>query len=72
MDQVCPYCENEGWYDDWTYTYHTTHAACIASSTVDVAGESVVMTKHEFMVMSGGFGILLGIVVMWAWLKAVL
>jgi len=69
---ICPYIDGQGYFNDWAYTYNTTFESCIEASTIEVFGDPVLITRQDFTFLSGGFGVLLSILVVWAWLKAIL
>lgn len=72
IKMVCPYIEGEGYYCSWDDNYYVNHSSCIQASTVSVLGEPVIMDKSDFYMMSGTFGVLLSIVIVWAFLKSIL
>ena len=69
---MCEYVENEGYYSDWTGEYFETHNSCVLCSSVQVFGEEIVMNKSDFLLISGTFGALMAVLIVWAWLKAIL
>lgn len=69
---ICPYIENEGYYSEWSNDYYETHQECILESTISVLGQDVIMSKSDFYMVSGTFGVLLSILMVWAIIKSIL
>lgn len=70
---MCPYIDQEGYYCEWDNEYYSTHQECIEASTVMVYGNiPMVMEKTDFYMVSGTFGALMSVLIVWAVLKAIL
>ena len=70
---MCPYIDGEGYYCEWDNTYYLSHQDCIEASTIQVYSTvPVTMEKTDFYMVSGVFGALLSVVIVWAFLKSIL
>jgi len=71
---LCPYIQDSGggYFCDWDEIYYNTHAQCYEASTITVFDTPIHVTKSEVVAMGGFYGILLTVLIMWAWFKSIL
>lgn len=69
---MCEYVEGSGFYCDWINDYVETHESCIMCSTIDMAGEQVLISRKDFMIETASLGIILTGIILWVWFKAIL
>lgn len=72
VDSITPYIPDLGYYSDWTDQYYENYTEAQTASTINVAGQEVLISKAEFQKMTGNASIIFTGIILLAWFKAII